>query len=63
MFETDRLLELWCCSAPMIGLVVGGMIAARGAPAEGRWRRGALVTLPYAAMALLTALTALGVLV
>lgn len=46
-----RLLLL----APVVGLVVGGMVAARGAPAGSRWRQGALVALPYAAIALLTA--------
>jgi hypothetical protein len=46
-----RLLLL----GPIIGLIIGGMVAARGAPPEGRWRQGALVTLPYTMIALLTA--------
>jgi hypothetical protein len=46
-----RLLVL----GPIVGLLVGGLVAARGAPPETRWQRGALVALPYAATALLAA--------
>ena len=50
-----RLLLL----APAAGLLVGGMVAARGTIPGGqsqvRWQRGALVALPYAAIALLAA--------
>lgn len=45
-----RLLVL----GPIVGLIIGGMVAACGAPPQGRWRQGALVSLPYAAIALLT---------
>jgi hypothetical protein len=41
--------------APVVGLVVGGMISARGTPVGSRWRQGALVALPYAALAYITA--------
>lgn len=43
---------------PVVGLLVGGMVAARGALPGGRWQQGALVSLPYAAIALLTAVLA-----
>src|SRR5829696_1690850 len=46
-----RLLLL----GPVIGLVVGGMLAARGAPQNERWWQGALVAVPYAAFATLVA--------
>src|SRR5215212_2657097 len=46
-----RLLLL----GPVIGLVVGGMLAARGAPQNERWWQGALVAMPYAAFATLAA--------
>jgi hypothetical protein len=46
-----RLLLL----GPLLGLLVGGLVAARGAPQGTRWQRGALVALPYAATALLAA--------
>src|SRR5215213_10085269 len=47
-----RLLLL----GPVIGLVVGGMLAARGAPQNERWWQGALVAVPYAAFATLAAI-------
>ena len=47
-----RLLLL----APVIGLLVGGMVASRGASSNERWWRGALVAIPYTAIALLVAL-------
>jgi hypothetical protein len=40
---------------PLLGLLVGGLVAARGAPPGTRWQQGALVALPYAAIALLAA--------
>jgi len=40
---------------PVVGLLVGGLVAARGAPPGTRWQRGALVALPYAGIALLAA--------
>src|SRR5215212_6616475 len=46
-----RLLLL----GPVLGLVVGGMLAARGAPQNERWWQGALVAMPYAAFATLVA--------
>src|SRR5215217_2610792 len=46
-----RLLLL----GPVVGLVVGGMLAARGAPQNERWWQGALVAVPYAAFATLAA--------
>src|SRR5215208_1501827 len=46
-----RLLLL----GPVIGLVAGGMLAARGAPQNERWWQGALVAVPYAAFATLAA--------
>lgn len=46
-----RLLLL----GPLVGLLVGGLVAARGAPPGARWQRGALVALPYAVIALLAA--------
>ncbi len=47
-----RLLLL----APVVGLVLGGRVAARGAPRADRWWRGAAAGAAYAAIALLTAL-------
>jgi hypothetical protein len=41
---------------PLVGLVVGGLVAARGTPPGGRWHQGALVALPYTVIALLTAI-------
>ena len=46
-----RLLLL----GPLLGLLIGGFVAARGAPPGTRWQQGALVALPYAAIALLAA--------
>ncbi len=46
-----RLLLL----APVIGLVVGGIVTARRAPAAQRWWNAALVALPYSATAILAA--------
>ena len=40
---------------PVVGLLVGGMVAARGAIPGRRWQQGAIVALPYTAIALLTA--------
>lgn len=40
---------------PVLGLVIGGMIAARGAPPNERWWQGALIAVPYAAFAALIA--------
>ena len=40
---------------PIAGLLVGGMVAGRGASPGSRWQWSALVALPYAAMALLVA--------
>jgi hypothetical protein len=51
---TWRLLML----APVVGLVLGGAVAAHGAPPSHRWRYGALVAIPYATIVLLTALLA-----
>lgn len=42
--------------APMVGLVLGGMVAARGATPSERWWQGALVRIPYTAIALVVAL-------
>jgi len=47
-----RLLLL----APVAGLVLGGAVAAHGAPASHRWRIGALVAVPYTVIVLLTAI-------
>ena len=47
-----RLLLL----APLVGLVLGGRVAARGAPRADRWWQGATAGAAYAAIALLTAL-------
>jgi hypothetical protein len=41
--------------APIVGLVLGGAVAARGAPASRRLLHGALVCVPYAIIVLLTA--------
>jgi hypothetical protein len=49
--NTWRLLLL----GPVIGLVVGGMLAARGAPQNERWWQGALVAVPYVVFATLVA--------
>jgi hypothetical protein len=46
-----RLLLL----GPVLGLVAGGMLAARGAPPNERWWQGALIVVPYAAFAALVA--------
>jgi hypothetical protein len=46
-----RLLLL----GPVVGLVVGGMLAARGAPRNERWWQGALIVVPYTAFAALVA--------
>ena len=46
-----RLLLL----GPVVGLVAGGMLAARGAPRNERWWQGALMVVPYAAFAALAA--------
>ncbi len=46
-----RLLLL----GPLVSLLVGGLIAARGAQPGARWQQGALVALPYTAIALLAA--------
>jgi hypothetical protein len=51
---TWRLLML----APVVGLLLGGAIAAHGAPPSHRWRYGALVAIPYTAILLLTAILA-----
>lgn len=40
---------------PVVGLVVGGMVAGRGAPRNERWWQGALTTIPYAAVAAIVA--------
>ncbi|MDP9474503.1 MAG: hypothetical protein M3R38_02185 [Actinomycetota bacterium] len=42
--------------APVIGLVYGGRVAARGAPQADRWWQGASAGVAYAAIAILTAL-------
>jgi len=49
--NTWRLLLL----GPVIGLVVGGMLAARGAPQNERWWQGALTAAPYVLVATLVA--------
>jgi hypothetical protein len=49
-----RLLLL----APVAGLVLGGAIAAHGAPSSHRWRFGALIAVPYTVIVLLTAILA-----
>ena len=46
-----RLLLL----GPVIGLIAGGMLAARGAPQNERWWQGALVAVPYTSFAVLVA--------
>jgi hypothetical protein len=46
-----RLLLL----GPVVGLVVGGMLATQGSPRTDRWWQGALVAVPYALIALLVA--------
>lgn len=46
-----RLLLL----GPIVGLIVGGMLATRGSPRTDRWWQGALVAVPYALIALLVA--------
>jgi hypothetical protein len=40
---------------PVLGFVVGGMLAARGAPPNERWWQGALIAVPYTAFAALVA--------
>ena len=52
--EAWRLLLL----APVAGLVLGGAVAAHGAPASHRWHFGALIAVPYTAIVLLTAMLA-----
>jgi hypothetical protein len=47
-----RLLLL----APVAGLVLGGAVAAHGAPSSDRWRFGALIAVPYTVIVLLTAI-------
>jgi hypothetical protein len=47
---TWRLLLL----APVVGLVLGGAVAAHGAPPSHRWRYGALIAVPYTTIVLLT---------
>jgi hypothetical protein len=47
-----RLLLL----APVVGLVLGGAVAAHGAPPSHRWRYGALIAIPYTAIVLITAI-------
>jgi hypothetical protein len=47
-----RLLLL----APVAGLVLGGAVAAHGAPSSHRWRFGALIAVPYTVIVLLTAI-------
>ncbi len=42
--------------APVAGLIVGGLISARGAAGSERWWRGALVALPYTAIAFVAAI-------
>ena len=49
-----RLLML----APVVGLVLGGAVAAHGAPPSHRWRYGALIAIPYTMIVLLTAILA-----
>jgi hypothetical protein len=51
---TWRLLLL----APVAGLVLGGAVAAHGAPSSHRWRFGALIAVPYTVIVLLTAILA-----
>jgi hypothetical protein len=47
-----RLLLL----GPVVGLVIGGMLATQGSPRADRWWQGAVVTVPYVLIALLVAL-------
>jgi hypothetical protein len=47
-----RLLLL----GPVLGLVAGGVLAARGAPRNERWWQGALMVVPYVAFAAIVAL-------
>lgn len=49
-----RLLLL----APVAGLVLGGAVAAHGAPSSHHWRFGALIAVPYTVIVLLTAILA-----
>src|SRR5918995_3907326 len=49
-----RLLLL----APVAGLVLGGAVAAHGAPSSHRWSFGALIAVPYTVIVLLTAILA-----
>lgn len=42
--------------APIVGLILGGMAAARGTPDNEGWWRGALVAIPYTTISLLVAL-------
>ena len=47
-----RLLLL----GPAVGLVMGGILAARGAPSDQRWWQGALIAVPYTVFAFLVAI-------
>ena len=49
---TCRLLMI----APLVGLLLGGAVAAHGAPPSHRWRYGALIAVPYTTIVLLTAI-------
>lgn len=49
-----RLLLL----GPVVGFVVGGMVAVRGAPRTQRWWQGALIAAPYTLVAFLVAVHA-----
>ena len=51
---TWRLLML----APVMGLLLGGAVAAHGAPPSHRWRYGALIAIPYTIIVLLTTILA-----
>jgi hypothetical protein len=51
---TWRLLIL----APVVGLVLGGAVAAHGALPSHRWRYGALIAIPYTIIVLLTTILA-----
>jgi len=51
---TWRLLML----APVVGLILGGAVAAHGTTPSHRWRYGALIAIPYSVIVLLTAILA-----
>jgi hypothetical protein len=51
---TWRLLML----APVVGLLLGGVVSAHGAPPSHRWRYGALIAIPYTIIVLLTTILA-----